>query len=218
MTDPRLVEIWPPFGLRITSGPLELRGIGEPELLALLEVVQGGIHATDAMPFAFPWTLAPAEDLPLNYLQWWAGQLSTFSRDAWTLDLAVVWEGQVVGCQGVATRDFLTLRYGETGSWLGLAHQGRGIGTAMRQAWCAFLFDHLDFEFITSAAFADNPASLRVSEKVGYLPDGSRRVKRLNAPAESRRLRLERETFVRGPAIEVAGAEGVRRLIGLDVP
>lgn len=216
MTDPRLIEIWPPLGLHITSGPLELRGIGEPEVLALLDVVRGGIHAEDAMPFYFPWTLAPTEDLPLNYIQWWAGQVSTFSRDAWALDLAVVWEGEIVGCQGVATRDFLTLRYGETGSWLGRRFQGRGIGTAMRQAWCAFLFDHLDFDFITSAAFTDNPASLRVSEKVGYLPDGLARLKRLNSPAESQRLRLERETFVRGPAITVTGAEGVRRLIGLD--
>lgn len=216
MTDPRLVEIWPPLGLRITCGPLELRGIGESEVLALLDVVRGGIHADDVMPFAFPWTLAPLEELPLNYLQWWAGQLSTFSRDAWTLDLAVLWHGEVVGCQGVATRDFLTLRYGETGSWLGRGHQGRGIGTAMRQAWCAFLFDHLGFEFITSSAFTDNPASLRVSEKVGYRPDGTARLKRRDAPAESQRLRLERGTFVRGPAITVTGAEGVRRLVGLD--
>ncbi len=216
MTDPRLVEIWPPLGLRITAGPLELRGIGEAEVLALLDVVRGGVHAPDAMPFYFPWTMAPDDELPLNYVQWWARQLAMFNRDEWSLDLAVLWHGQVVGCQGVATRDFLTLRYGETGSWLGLAHQGRGIGTAMRQAWCAFLFDHLGFELVTSAAFTDNPASLRVSEKVGYVPDGLARLKRLDAPAESQRLRLTPDTFVRGPEISVTGAEGVRRLIGLD--
>ena len=38
----------------------------------------------------------------------------------------------------------------------------------MRQMICAFLFDHLDFEEITSGAFTDNPASLAVSRKVGY--------------------------------------------------
>lgn len=216
MTDPRLVEIWPPLGLSIVCGPLEMRGIGESEVLALLDVVRGGVHSPDAMPFYFPWTMAPAEELPLNYVQWWARQLATFNRDEWTLDLAVLWEGEVVGCQGVATRDFLTLRYGETGSWLGIAHQGKGIGTAMRQAWCAFLFDYLDFDYITSAAFTDNPASLRVSEKVGYRPDGRARLKRLGTAADSQRLRLERETFVRGPALEVTGAQGVRRLIGLD--
>lgn len=215
MTDPRLVEIWPPLGLRITAGQLELRGIGEREVLALLDVARDGIHDPDAMPFAFPWTLAPSDELPLNYLQWWAGQLASFNRDAWALDLAVLWEGEVVGCQGVATRHFPTLRCGETGSWLGRRHQGRGIGTAMRQAWCAFLFDHLDFDHVTSAAFTDNPASLRVSEKVGYVPDGTSRLLRLDAAVDSVRLRLTRETFVRGPAITVVGAEGVRRLVGL---
>jgi RimJ/RimL family protein N-acetyltransferase len=39
----------------------------------------------------------------------------------------------------------------------------------MRQAMCALLFDHLEAEEITSAAFTDNPASLAVSRKVGYI-------------------------------------------------
>ena len=34
--DPRLAEIFPPLGIRITCGPLELRGIGDTEVLALL--------------------------------------------------------------------------------------------------------------------------------------------------------------------------------------
>ena len=48
----------------------------------------------------------------------------------------------------------------------------------MRQTLCAFLFDHLDAEEITSAAFLDNPASLAVSRKVGYLPNGDFRERR----------------------------------------
>lgn len=119
MTDPRLVEIYPPLGLRVTSGPLELRGIGEPEVLALLDVVKSGVHAPEAMPFAFPWTDAENTELPLNYLQWWWRGMATWATDAWALDLCALWEGEVVGVQGAATRDFLTLRFGETGSWLG---------------------------------------------------------------------------------------------------
>ena len=69
-------------------------------------------------------------------------------------------------------------RTGETGSWLGREFQGRGIGTAMRQVICAFAFDHLDAEEVTSGAFLDNPASLAVSRKVGYRPNGVRRLKR----------------------------------------
>lgn len=214
--DPRLTAIFPPLGVRVTCGPLELRGIGDAEVLALLEVVQQGIHPSDRMPFTFPWTDASADELPLNYLQWWARGVATWSQDAWALDLCALWDGEVVGVQGVATTDFLTLRYGETGSWLGQRFQGRGIGTAMRQAICALLFDHLDFEFITSAAFSDNPASLRVSEKLGYRSNGIAWQSRRGRSSTSERLLLVKEDFRRGPAIRVEGVAELRRFIGLD--
>lgn len=214
--DARLAEIFPPLGLRVTCGPLELRGIGDSEMLGLLDVVRDGIHAPERMPFTVPWTDAGASDLPFNYLQWWARGLASWSRDAWTLDLCALWEGRVVGVQGVSTTDFLTFRFGETGSWLGRRFQGHGIGTAMRQALCTLLFDHLDFEFITSAAFSDNPGSLRVSEKLGYRDNGVGWDKPRGRRTELRRLLLLPEDFVRGDPIAVAGVEPLRRFIGLD--
>ena len=66
-----------------------------------------------------------------------------------------------MGVQGFAARDFPVLRTAETGSWLGAAFQGRGIGTRMRQAICAFLFDELGATQISSAAFVDNAAFAR---------------------------------------------------------
>ncbi len=216
--DRRLVEIFPPLGLRITCGPLELRGITDVEVLALLEVVREGVHDADTMPFAYPWTDAPAGELPLDYLKWWWRQMATWSREAWEINLCALWDGEVVGVQGVSTQDFPTLRYGETGSWVGRKFHGRGIGTAMRQAMCAFLFDELGFEFITSAAFADNAASLRVSEKLGYRENGLVWQAPRGGRVVSQRLLLAPEDFVRGPAITVEGAEAVRRLIAADEP
>lgn len=214
--DPRLAEIYPPLGLHLRSGRLELRGIGDAEVLALLEVVKGGVHPAEHMPFSFPWTDVEPADLPLNYLQWWWRGMALWSTDAWNLDLCVLVDGEVVGVQGVATQDFLTLRFGETGSWLGQRFQGQGIGTAMRRALCTLLFEHLDFEFVTSAAFADNPASLRVSEKLGFRDNGQRRYARRGGPAELRHLMLNREDFVPDPDLEVTGAGAMRRFIGLD--
>lgn len=213
--NPRLAEIFPPLGLRITAGPLELRGIGDAEMLALLEVVRGGIHAPERMPFTFPWTDASPEDLPFNYLQWWARGMASWSREAWSLDLCALWEGEVVGVQGVTTRDFLVTRGGETGSWVGRRFHGRGIGTAMRRAWVAFLFGHLGFEYVTSSAFVDNAASLRVSEKLGYRPNGSVWYARRGERAECRRLLLRREDFTGAPPIAVEGVEAARRFIGI---
>ena len=78
-------------------------------------------------------------------------------------------------------------------------HQGRGIGTAMRQVMCAFVFDHLDAVEITSGAFTDNPASLAVSRKVGYVENGSvRRERRPGEAATTVELLLTPEAFVRG--------------------
>ena len=126
-------------------------------------------------------------------------------------------DGQVIGCQGVAAKHFPVTRTGETGSWLGREFQGRGLGTAMRQAFCELLFDHLGFEEITSAAFVDNPASLGVSRKVGYAETGLTRVKRRDGElAHTRGFVLTPEAFVRGEVpVEVAGADAVRAFIGL---
>lgn len=135
----------------------------------------------------------------------------------WELNLGVWRDGVLLGTQGVNTRNFLTTRTGETGSWLGLEHQGQGVGTAMRQAMCAFLFDHLDFAEVTSGAFTDNAASLAVSRKVGYHENGRRRLER--RPGELAviiDLVLSPETLVRAEHdLEVEGAGPLRRLIGL---
>jgi len=78
--------------------------------------------------------------------------------------------------------------------------------------------DHLDFEEVTSGAFADNPASLGVSRKVGYRDNGKTRLKRRDADrAVLRRLVLQPDDLIRGDLrIEVEGLAEVRAFIGLD--
>lgn len=212
-----IADIYPPLGLRITAGPLELRGISDEDIAALAHLAGRGIHPPDRMPFSTPWTDAPAAELPLRFARYHWGNRASFNRERWTLDLVAVWEGVVVGTQAFLTSDYLVTRTGETGSWLGMEHQGRGIGTRMRQAMCAFLFDDLDTEQITSGAFVDNPASIAVSRKVGYRANGQHRMVR--RPGEwqvNQALVLTRDALVRGPAITVDGLEPVRRLIGLE--
>jgi RimJ/RimL family protein N-acetyltransferase len=212
-----IIDAYPVLGLRIAAGPLELRGIDDADLGALIELAQRGVHPPEEMPFSAPWTDAPEAVLPLRFAQYHWGSRASFSPAEWRLDLVVRWQGAIVGTQGFMTHHYLVTRTGETGSWLGREFQGRGIGTLMRQAMCAFLFDHLGAEQLTSAAFVDNPASLAVSRKVGYQPNGIRRVER--RPGEwqyNQALLLTPETFVRGPAISVEGLAPFRRLVGLD--
>lgn len=212
-----IADVFPVLGLSIRSGSLELRGLADDDLVVLGRIAQRGVHPPERMPFYVPWTDAPPETLPLSMAQYHWRQRAELSPARWSLDLGVWVDGELVGTQGLGTHDFLVTRTGETGSWLGQEHQGRGIGTRMRQAICAFAFDHLDAAEITSGAFLDNPASIAVSHRVGYVDNGvTRKVRRGDQLAEHLTLRLTPQTFRRGDPIEVDGVGPVRRLLGLD--
>jgi RimJ/RimL family protein N-acetyltransferase len=213
-----IADVLPALGLRIIAGPLELRGIADEDLVTLGALAVGGIHDPGQMPFYHPWTQVDPSELPLKFAQYHWHSRASWSREKWELNLGVWRDGVLLGVQGVSTEHFLVTRTGETGSWLGREHQGRGIGTAMRQVMCAFLFDHLDFEEITSGAFTDNPASLAVSRKVGYRDNGVRRLKRREGElAANQGLVLTPEELIRGEhPLEVDGVAAFRRSIGLD--
>lgn len=207
----------PLLALRITAGPVELRGITDDLLGPMADLAIAGIHDPDFMPFTMPWSLASPEDLPRNFVQFHWGRRAAFSYERWAAEFAVFWEGELAGCQGIVTQDFLITRTGETGSWLGRRFQGRGIGTAMRQVICAFAFDHLDAECVTSGAFTDNPASLAVSKKVGYTENGKVRFARLGLPATIQKVVVTPESLVRyDHDLVVEGLPEFRRSIGLD--
>ncbi len=217
MAPVNLATVFPPFGLRIEAGPLVLRPLTDDVLPELVDLALGGIHDPQLMPFYVPWTDAPPDRLPRLFTQYHWGLRSAWAPERWALELAVEYEGRIVGVQAFATTAYSVTRTGETGSWLGLPHHGAGIGTRMRQAICAFCFDHLDADEVTSAAFADNPASNAVSRKVGYQPNGVvRKTRREGEWKESQQWVLTRETFNRGPEIAVSGVPEFRAFIGLD--
>jgi RimJ/RimL family protein N-acetyltransferase len=209
----------PLLGLRITAGPVELRGVTDDLIVPLAELASAGIHDPDFMPFYTPWSLTPPEEMARSMGQFHWGQRASFSMAKWGADLAVFYDGELVGVQGISTRDYLVTRTAETGSWLSSCHQGKGIGTAMRQVICAFAFDFLDAEQITSAAYADNPASLAVSRKCGYTENGTELRVRMGKRAILQRIVLKPAALVRyNRDLTVDGLPEFRRSIGLDLP
>jgi RimJ/RimL family protein N-acetyltransferase len=209
-----LDQLWPPFALRVTCGPLVLRPLRDADFPEVLAVVHAGVHAPDLMPFSFPWTDATGADMDKQFVQYHWRARAELAPERWQLDLGVWEDGRFVGVQGVSTRDFPVTRTGETGSWLGQAFHGRGIGTLMRQAICVLCLDHLGFAEVTSGAFADNPASQAVSRKVGYRPNGEERYDRKGAPAIMLRLVLAPGDLVRPPyEVEVVGADAFLDLV-----
>ncbi|WP_310528575.1 GNAT family protein [Nocardioides sp.] len=210
-------DVFAVLDLSVTAGDLELRGISDDDIVTLGALAAQGIHSPDRMPFSFPWTDVPPDELPLNFAQYHWRTRADFSPAAWVLNLGVWSRGELVGVQGVQTSNFVVRRTGETGSWLGAVHQGRGLGTVMRQVMCVLLFEHLGFTEVTSGAFADNAASLAVSRKVGYRVNGTERYERRGELAEMTMLALNPDELVRPDlSVEVSGAERVRQLIGVS--
>ncbi len=208
---------WPLTGLRLRTPRLELRPASDSDLQALADLAAAGVHDPAVQPFTFPWTDVASDDRGRSVVTYLWAQRAAWKPDSWSLDLAVVRDGTVVGTQGVSAREFAILREVSTGSWLGREHHGLGIGTEMRAAVLHLAFAGLGAEYATSAAFSDNPASQRISRKLGYAGNGVERQVSRGRPATVQRFRLDREAWEASHAIPVtiAGLEPCLHMFGL---
>src|SRR5690349_13580768 len=158
---------WPLFCLRIQTPRLSLSYPTDDDLEVLNTLVSHGIHDPAIMPFEIPWTDEPPEIRPRHSLQFWWGLRANWRPDKWTLTMVVREDLTVVGVQDLVGTGFAVTRQVVTGSWLGKAYQGRGIGKEMRAAILHLAFAGLGAERATSAAFEDNAASLAISKALG---------------------------------------------------
>jgi RimJ/RimL family protein N-acetyltransferase len=212
-------EVFPPAALVVHAGDgLELRYLTDDLLPALAAVAASGVHQPGTNPFAVPWADGTPQQRARSTMQWAWTVRGRLAEEDWTLQLAVVVGGQVVGIQDLRATAFAVRREVSTGSWLGLEHQGRGTGTRMRLAVLSFAFDHLGALGATTGAWADNVASRRVSEKVGYLRDGVDVEDSGGRRREHLRFRLDAERW-RGlghPRVGVDGlTDSLRALLGV---
>jgi RimJ/RimL family protein N-acetyltransferase len=214
----RMNQWWPLAGLRLLTPRLELRLPTDTDLEELATLAAAGVHDPDVQPFAFPWTDAAPDERARSTLQYHWRQRAAWQPEKWSLDLAVVHDGTVVGTQGMSATDFAILREVGTGSWLGVAHQGQGIGTEMRAAVLHLAFAGLGALYATSGAFTDNPASHRVSRKLGYTDDGIERQISRGQASTVRRLRLDRDTWQANHSLPVSilGLQPCLPMFGLD--
>lgn len=186
---------WPLWDLRIRTPRLELRPVRESEMADLSELIDGGIHDPATMPFLIPFTDAPNPQRAHDSYRFWMGCWAGWSVESWRLVLAAYSDGRCVGSQDVQATDFPTLRTVTTGSWLGLPHQGHGLGREMRAAVLQLAFEGLGAQRAATEAFEDNVASLRVTESLGYHRNGSEVVRRRDGRAMVLRYVLERDDW-----------------------
>lgn len=209
---------WPLFDLEVRTPRLVLRLPNDDDLIEVVRLVLAGIHPVGAMPFETPWTIAPSPELERNTLQFHWRQRAEWSPTAWHLALVVWCDGELVGSQSVEAKDFAVTGVVETGSWLGLAHQGKGIGKEMRAAVLHLAFAGLGAREAHSAAFDDNPSSIRVSRAVGYEDNGEDVWVRQGQPARLLRFRMTRERWeaTRTLDVDVRNLPACRELFGVS--
>jgi RimJ/RimL family protein N-acetyltransferase len=164
---------WPLRRLVLRTPRLELRPDDDAGLAELVAVAYQSVHPPEVMPFAVPWTDTDPQDLGRGVLQYHWRSRAELTPDHWSLHFLVRLAGRMIGEQSLVATRFAVTREVSTGSWLGMAHQGKGYGTEMRAAVLGLSFDHLGARTARSGALAGNTASLAVSRRLGYAEDGT---------------------------------------------
>jgi RimJ/RimL family protein N-acetyltransferase len=215
-----LIDHWPLLGLRLITPRLELRLPSGEELSALADLAAEGMHQAARRPFLVSWPDLPPQERARALIQRHWRHCGEWSADGWSLDLAVFADGRIVGQQEISARDYPVLREVSTFSWLGVRHHRSGIGTQMRAAALHLAFAGLGATDAVSGAFDDNLPSLRVSEKLGYEPDGIERLAARGQVTTTRRLRLTRDRWEAADRVPVTitGLPPCLPLFGLPAP
>jgi len=195
--------------LRLRTPRLELRLATVMELRRLFEVAQAGIHDPAEMPFGVAWTDHLDEE---SFVAHHRDKVAAGTPEDWSLPFAVFLDGEPIGVQEIRGERFAERRSVDTGSWLGARWQGQGLGTEMRAAVLELAFTGLGAEVATSGAIEGNPASLGVSQKLGYEVVGGHMVSPRGVPVEHADLELRRGRFRSPVPVELAGLAGLLEL------
>jgi len=214
----RPLSAYPPLNLQVRTPRLSLLGATDEWLERLVPTVRTGV--ANELPWRFDDPNSLYKDSPDREWSWlrriWTGR-GQVSEDFWRLYFVVVVDDEPVGVQ-----DLIGERFGQFGavhtfSWLGPQARGRGLGKEMRQAVLHLAFEGLEAREAESAAFADNHASNRVSEALGYTRNGISRDTRRGEAAEVHLWRLTREQWSAGRRddIDLAGVDECLPVLGI---
>lgn len=91
----------------------------------------------------------------------------------------------------------------------------------MRAAVLSLAFDGLGAKFAQTGAVADNSASLAITAKYGYEPNGVRRVETFGQALEGNMYQLSARRWRpmdNRPAVEITGFTGLEVLFGVPGP
>ena len=215
-----LAELYPPLGLRIAAGELTLRLLRDADLPAYTELISSRLFADEEAPHVFAWWNREPAVRQRESLQFvWSGR-AAIGPEKWTLQFGVFEGDRLIGAQDLSAESFAKLRVVNSGSYLRLDAQGRGVGTLMRQMILVLAFDHLGAVRAESGAILGNEQSLAVSRKCGYELDGIQVTTNGDQRVELQRVAVTPATFLR-PETEVVVTgltTKLRRQLAADGP
>jgi RimJ/RimL family protein N-acetyltransferase len=211
-----VTDVAPLSGLRLGTPRLELRLGSRAELEALAEVAKAGIHPPDEMPFAVPWTDASSDPgFVADFVAHHEQVLDAWTPEEWRLNLLAFHDDEPIGSQALRATGFAADRTVDTGSWLGAASQGRGLGTEMRAAVLELAFDRLGARVAQSGWLEGGAAqSAGVSARLGYREVGTHLERPRGEPVLHHDLVLEAADWSCPFAVDIAGAEPCLPLFG----
>ncbi len=216
------MSLYPPLDVRVVTPRLELRGATDELLAELAPIVRAGGATADPPPWDDPHSFYES-DPDRRVAGWLQGVWRARGRsgpELWRVDLVVLLDGEPVGMQDLIGEDFNTFGVVESSSWIATDVRERGIGSESRSAILHLAFDGLGALEATSEAATNNVASNRISERLGYEPNGTSWATHQGTPVLGRRWRLLRDNWEsrRRSDIELEGVDACRQTLGIAPP
>ena len=208
----------PPLSaLTLTTTDLELRPADAAGLDALVAVLPDDVELDPRLPRYAGLGAREQRAAVLRQTVWSAA--GGWRTNEWALAFVVRAAGEVVGAQTLEAADFRHTRTVDSASWLVSAARGRGWGVQAREAVLALAFGRLGAECAVTSAWHDNAASLGVSRRLGYEPNGETIHHGGDRVDTLVHLRLRRSTWLAGgrqERVRIEGVEPCRPYFGLD--
>ena len=157
--------------------PLDEDGVLRTERLVLRPARAGDAEALFRL-FTWDvarWLSAPPWPYTMDNARDWSAQHAAWREDGPRGALFVTLEGDFIGCVDVVMKTAGATQSGDgprMGWWIGEPFWGRGYVTEAAGAMIGRVFAAGDYPEIYCGAYADNAASLRVQEKLGFVRDG----------------------------------------------
>lgn len=148
------MNIFVRFGRPQSEVPLSLREVTTADAVRIVELA--GVWAVARMSAAipYPYHLKDAID-------WIEG------IDPDEIVRAIIVDGELVGVCGLVRLED-EQECAEIGYWIGEPYWGRGYATAAARQLIRIAFKEYGFSRLLGGHFADNPASARILEKLGF--------------------------------------------------